>query len=104
MDIDEATAQNLFETIDKDGSNSVDFKELVCFLSVLCSDSVEQKLQRTSSSISPLTFPVCFSAYDVSKSGFLRRQDVDNMARSFASRMSHASGTPMYLNVISHRF
>ncbi|KNC69992.1 hypothetical protein SARC_17485, partial [Sphaeroforma arctica JP610] len=54
-----------------DGSGSIDFRELVCGLSVLCKGSQEEKIE------------YAFKGYDLDNSGYITRDELRKMFKAY---------------------
>eukprot|EP01134_Creolimax_fragrantissima_P008324 CFRG8324T1 len=63
--------ERIFHFFDQDGSGSIDFRELVCGLSVLCKGSQEEKIE------------YAFKGYDLDNSGFITRDELREMFKAY---------------------
>ena len=63
-------AEHTFRTFDKDGDESIDFKEFICGLSITCYGTEEDKLRWA------------FNMYDVDRSGSITEQELVEIVRS----------------------
>eukprot|EP00455_Lapot_gusevi_P045220 TRINITY_DN5755_c0_g2_i2.p1 TRINITY_DN5755_c0_g2~~TRINITY_DN5755_c0_g2_i2.p1 ORF type:complete len:199 (+),score=35.16 TRINITY_DN5755_c0_g2_i2:185-781(+) len=74
--IEAGVAERFFRIYDTDNSGYVDFKEIVCCLSVLCEGSSQEKMR------------LCFDVYDRDHSGFLEEGEIDAMAASLCKMLN----------------
>ena len=68
-------ADHVFRTFDKDGDESIDFKEFICGLSITCHGSEEDKLRWA------------FHMYDVDRSGSITEDELVEIIRSICKMM-----------------
>ena len=81
--MDESLLERFFCIYDSDRSGRVDFKELMCCMSVLCDESSSQD-----------KITLCFQSFDVNNSGYLDRSEVDAMVASLRDMISISGDSP----------
>ena len=69
-------ASHVFRTFDKDGDQSIDFREFICGLSITCHGTREDKLRWA------------FNMYDIDKSGTITEDELTEIIRSIYNMMS----------------
>lgn len=68
-------ASHVFRTFDKNGDQSIDFREFICGLSITCHGSREDKLRWA------------FNMYDIDKSGTITEDELTEIIRSIYNMM-----------------
>ena len=63
--------ERIFKFFDQDGDGVIDFRELVCGLSVLCKGSQEEKIE------------YAFKGYDLDNNGFISRHELYKMFKAY---------------------
>ena len=75
--IEDSFGENLgVRTFDKDGDQSIDFREFICGLSITCHGTREDKLRWA------------FNMYDIDKSGTITEDELTEIIRSIYNMMS----------------
>jgi len=64
--------EHLYKIVDEDGNDSLDFREVCCWLSILTRGSLTERLQ------------LCFNLYDVDRSGLLESAEIMAMAKALS--------------------
>ena len=71
-------ASHVFRTFDKNGDQSIDFREFICGLSITCHGSREDKLRWA------------FNMYDIDKSGTITEDELTDIIRSIYNMMTES--------------
>ena len=69
-------ASHVFRTFDKNGDQSIDFREFICGLSITCHGRREDKLRWA------------FNMYDIDKSGTITEDELTEIIRAISNMMS----------------
>jgi len=69
----------LFKALDQNNDNKLDFREMICGLSILAKGSLDEKLE------------LLFRSFDVDNTGFITRAQLESLITSVSSQMDHGA-------------